>query len=169
MPLPSQTTVSVKVKDDQQALSTEATTVVDVSNVPPVASISSSSPNALAGTVNPVTFTGTATDVSADTNVGFKWRWAIDTGTYGSFGAINANTLKVGGANNPISFSTCGTHTVKARAMDKDGGVLAETPAATKSVSVYSGAYKPPLVDGTTNLVQKGQVVPVKACLRLVR
>ena len=31
-----------------------------------------------------------------------------------------------------------------------------------QSVSVYNGAFSPPLVDGSTNLVQKGQVIPVK-------
>jgi hypothetical protein len=111
-----------------------------------------------------VTFTGTATDVSpSDLGDGFRWRWAIDGGAYGPFGTVNANTFEVGGvANDQLYFSTCGTHTVKAQAGDKDGGVSAESPRATKSVSVYNGAFDPPLVDGSTNMVQNGQVVPVR-------
>ena len=38
----------------------------------------------------------------------------------------------------------------------------ADSPRATQSVSVYNGAFGPPLVDGSTNMVQKGQVVPVE-------
>src|SRR5215212_6710853 len=59
-------------------------------------------------------------------------------------------------------FSTCGTHTLEAQASDKDGGVSAQSPQATQSVSVYNGAFDPPLVDGSTNMVQRGQVVPVE-------
>jgi hypothetical protein len=110
-----------------------------------------------------VTFTPTATDVSqSDLGAGFSWRWAIDGGAYGPFGAVSANTFTVGGANNQLYFSTCGTHTVEAQASDKDGGVSAESPQATQSVSVYDGAFSPPLVDGSTNLVQKGQIVSVE-------
>jgi hypothetical protein len=110
-----------------------------------------------------VTFTGTATDVSPiDLAVGFGWRWTIDGGAYGPFGVVNANTFEVGGVNNQLYFSTCGTHTVEAQAIDKDGGVSAESPQATQSVNVYNGAFSPPLVDGSTNIVQKGQVIPVE-------
>jgi hypothetical protein len=102
-----------------------------------------------------VTFTPTATDASPiDLAAGFGWRWAIDGDAYGPFGAV--------GANNQLYFPTCGTHTVEAQASDKDGGVSAESSQATRSVSVYNGAFSPPLVDGTTNMVQKGQVVPVE-------
>jgi hypothetical protein len=110
-----------------------------------------------------MTFTGSATDVSPiDLTAGFGWRWAIDGGAYGPFGAVNANSFKVGGADNQLYFSTCGTHTVEAQAIDKDGGVSAESPRSTQSVSVYDGAFGPPLVDGSTNIVQKGQVIPVE-------
>jgi hypothetical protein len=40
--------------------------------------------------------------------------------------------------------------------------VSVESPQATQSVSVYNGVFSPPLVDGSTNMVQKGQVVPVE-------
>ena len=35
-------------------------------------------------------------------------------------------------------------------------------PFTVNYANVYSGAYKAPLVDGTVNMVQKGQVIPVK-------
>jgi hypothetical protein len=152
---PTPLDISVQLSDGDE-LSNVASKSVSVSNVPPaLTGVSSSSQNALAGTVNPVTFTGTATDVSpSDLAAGFIWRWAIDGGAYGLFGAVDAD--------NQLSFSTCGTHTVEAQASDKDGGVSAESPQAKKSVSVYDGAFDPPLVDGSTNMVEKGQVVPVE-------
>jgi hypothetical protein len=152
---PTPVDISFQLSDGDE-LSNVASKSVSVSNVPPaLEGLSSSSQNALAGTVNPVTFTGTATDVSpSDLAAGFSWRWAIDGGAYGPFGAVDAN--------NQLYFSTCGTHTVEAQASDKDGGVSAESPQTTKSVSVYDGAFDPPLVDGSTNMVEKGQVVPVE-------
>jgi hypothetical protein len=161
---PTPLDISVQVSDGDKLSNVESRSV-KVSNVAPVLTdFSSSSQNALAGTLNPVTFTGTATDVSPiDLGAGFSWRWAIDGGAYSPFGTVDANTFEVGGgANDQLYFSTCGTHTVQAQASDKDGGVSAESPRAMKSVSVYNGAFDPPLVDGSTNMVQEGQVVPVR-------
>ena len=160
---PTPVNISVQVSDGEKLSNVESKSV-SVSNLAPVLTgVSSSSQNALAGTLNPVTFTGTATDVSPiDLAAGFGWRWAIDGGAYGPFGAVDANTFEVGGDNNQLYFSTCGTHTVEAQAGDKDGGVSAESPQATQSVSVYNGTFDPPLVDGTTNMVQRGQVIPVE-------
>jgi hypothetical protein len=160
---PTPVNISVQASDGGKLSNVESKSV-SVSNVAPLLpAVSSSSQNALAGAANPVTFTGTATDVSPiDLGAGFSWRWAIDGGAYGPFGAVNANTLGIGGTNNRFSFSTCGTHTVEAQASDKDGGVSAQSPQAMQSVSVYDGAFSPPLVDGSTNIVQKGQVVPVE-------
>jgi hypothetical protein len=160
---PTPVNISVQASDGGKLSNVESKSV-SVSNVAPLLpAVSSSSQNALAGAANPVTFTGTATDVSPiDLGAGFSWRWAIDGGAYGPFGAVNANTLGIGGTNNRYSFSTCGTHTVEAQASDKDGGVSAQSPQAMQSVSVYDGAFSPPLVDGSTNIVQKGQVVPVE-------
>jgi hypothetical protein len=161
---PTPLEISVQLSDGDK-LSNVGSKSVSVSNAAPaLTDLSSSSQNALAGTLNPVTFTGTATDVSpSDLGAGFSWRWAIDGDAYGPFGAVKANTFEVGGgANDQLSFSTCGTHTVTAQASDKNGGVSAESPQATESVSVYNGAFDPPLVDGSTNMVQKGQVVPVR-------
>jgi len=160
---PTPVNISVQVSDGDKLSNVEVKSVGVSDVAPALTGLSSSSQNALAGTLNPVTFTGTATDVSPrDLRAGFSWRWAIDGGAYGLFGAVRDNTFTVGGANNQLYFSTCGTHTVEAQASDKDGGVSAASPQATQSVSVYNGAFSPPLVDGSTNMVQKGQVVPVE-------
>jgi hypothetical protein len=160
---PTPVEISVQVSDAEKLSNVESRSV-SLSNVAPVLTgLSISSQNALAGTLNPVSFTPTATDVSpVDLGAGFSWRWAIDAGAYGPFGALSANTFTLAGANNELYFSTCGTHTLKAQASDKDGGVSADSPQATKSVSVYEGAFNPPLVEGSTNMVHKGQIVPVK-------
>ena len=149
---PTPVNISVQLSDFERLSNVESGSV-SVSNVAPaLTGLSSSSQNALAGTPNPVTFTPTATDASPrDLAAGFGWRWTIDGGAY----------APAGGANR-LYFSTCGTHTVEAQASDKDGGVSAASPEATKSVSVYDAAFGPPLVDGSTNMVQKGQIVPVK-------
>jgi hypothetical protein len=160
---PTPVNISVRVSDGDRLSNVESKSVSVGNLAPALTGVGSSSQNALAGTLNPVTFTGTATDASPiDLAAGFSWRWAIDGGAYGPFGAVNANTFEVGGANNQLYFSTCGTHTVEAQAIDKDGGVSTESPQSTQSVSVYDGAFDPPLVDGTTNMVQKGQVIPVE-------
>ena len=59
------------------------------------------------------------------------------------------------------SFAACGTYDVAAEAKDKDGGVSPPltSPAA---VHVFSGAFRPPIDPDSLNLVQRGQVVPVK-------
>jgi hypothetical protein len=148
---PTPVDISVQLSDGEKLSNVESRSV-RVSNVAPtLTGLGSSSQNALAGTLNPVTFTPTATDASPrDLAAGFTWQWTIDGGAYGP----------VGGANQ-LYFSTCGTHTVEAQATDKDGGVSATSPQATQSVSVYDGAFSPPLVDGSTNMVQRGQVLPV--------
>src|ERR687897_2599585 len=109
---PTTLTISVQLSDGDKLSNVESKRV-KVSNVAPaLTDFSSSSQNALAGTLNPVTFTGTAIDVSPiDLGAGFRWRWAIDGGAYGPFGAVDANTFEVGGGANDQLFSTCGTHT----------------------------------------------------------
>jgi hypothetical protein len=49
---------------------------------------------------------------------------------------------------------------VSAKAKDKDGGVSA--PFKSGVVSSYEAHFRPPLDEGTINIVQKGRVVPVK-------
>jgi hypothetical protein len=148
---PTPVNISVQVSDGDKLSDVESKSVSVSDVAPALTGVGSSSQNALAGTLNPVTFTPTATDASPrDLAAGFTWQWTIDGGAYGP----------VGGANQ-LYFSTCCTHTVEAQATDKDGGVSATSPQATQSVSVYDGAFSPPLVDGSTNMVQRGQVLPV--------
>src|ERR671911_1276240 len=104
---PTPLDISVQLSDGDKLSNVESKSV-KVSNVAPaLTDFSSSSQNALAGTLNPVSFTGTATDVSpTDLGAGFRWRWAIDGGAYGPFGAVDANTFEVGGcANDQPYFS----------------------------------------------------------------
>jgi hypothetical protein len=143
-------TVTVKASDG----SLTATDSFDWSaaNVPPtITSISASAQNALTG--KNVTFTGSATDPSsADTQAGFDWQWSKDGGAYAA-------------GDNPFitSFSTCGSsHTVSAKAADKDGGVSAPK-ALSNPITVYNASFLPPVdIAPYVNTVQKGRVIPVK-------
>jgi VCBS repeat-containing protein len=146
-------TVTVTASDGNGGTVTDSFDYSTINVAPTVTSITPSAQNALAGPTNSVTFTGAATDPSSIDAGGLFWHWAVDSGTYNAYGAANANTYKA-------SFSTCGLHTVSAQAKDKDNGVSA--PFTVNYANVYSGAYKAPLVDGTVNMVQKGQVIPVK-------
>jgi predicted extracellular nuclease len=145
---PASPVVSVRVTDDVGLAST-ADAAVAVANLPPTATALGASP--LNGLVEQgITFTGSATDPSAaDTAAGFTW--AFDTGS--GFGAFGPNGFTA-------SYSSCGTYTVAAEAQDKDGGVSAAVASAP--VHVYAGSVLPPLTPGAFNLVQRGQVVPVK-------
>ena len=99
-----------------------------------------------------LTFTGTAADPSTnDTAAGLTWAFSIDSGAYSAFGSSSQLTA---------SFSTCGSHTVSAEAQDKDGGT--STPVVTNTVSVYNGAWQPPLSYGQYNVAAAGSVIPVK-------
>ena len=145
---PANPTVKVQVTDEG-GLSTIASATVAISNVAPT--ITSLTPSPTTGlTGQGVTFTGTATDPSGpDTAGGFTW--AFDTGS--GFGAFGSNGFVV-------SYPSCGTYTVVAKARDKDGGV--SDPFTSAPVQVYDGSLLPPLTPGAFNLVQKGKVVPVK-------
>ena len=145
---PASPTVKVQVTDDG-GLTDVAQATVQVTNVPPtITSLAGSPTNTLTG--ENVTFTGAATDPSgADTAAGFSW--AFDTGF--GFGAFGANPFAA-------SFAACGTYTVSAEARDKDGGV--SDPFSAAPVQVYDGSTLPPLTAGAFNVVNRGQVVPVK-------
>jgi len=145
---PATPTVNVRVTDNG-GLSTVASTTVSISNVAPtITSLTPSPTTGLSG--QGVTFTGAATDPSGpDTTAGFTW--AFDTGS--GFGAFGSNGFVA-------SFASCGTHTVDAKARDKDGGVSA--PFTSSPVQIYDGSVLPPLTAGAYNLVQKGKVVSVK-------
>ena len=145
---PSTPIVTVRATDDVGLASTAQATVTVANVAPTVTALTATPMNGLVG--QGVTFTGTATDPSAaDTGAGFSW--AFDTG--GGFGAFGPNGFVA-------SFSVCGTYTADAKARDKDGGVSAAFTSAP--VHVYDGDVLPPLTTGAYNVVQRGQVVPVK-------
>ena len=140
--------VSLSATDKDGGVGNDSKTIT-VTNVPPTITAATPSPtSALVGET--VTFTGTATDPSsADTAAGLQWSWNGGV----TFGAPNANTFLT-------SFGVCGSYTVAALAKDKDGGV--STSFTSTAVTVWNGNFLEPLREGTSNLVQKGRVVPVK-------
>jgi predicted extracellular nuclease len=145
---PAAPTVKVQVTDNG-GLTDVAQATVQVTNVAPtVTSLTGSPSNGLVG--EGITFTGTAADPSsADTAAGFSW--TFDTGS--GFGAFGPNGFVA-------TYSACGTYTVDAKARDKDGGI--SQPFTSPAVHVYSGSVLPPLTAGAYNVVNRGQVVPVK-------
>jgi hypothetical protein len=145
--------VGAKIKDKDEGV-TEYTGTVTVNNVAPtITNITASAQNVLAG--KNVTFTGTATDPSSvDTTAGFFWQWAVDGGALGTFGTQ-------GNSQFTHSFSDCGSHSVSAKAKDKDDG-LSDLFTKSNVVNVYSAHYLAPLNEGMYNSVQAGRVVPVK-------
>jgi hypothetical protein len=146
---PASPTVKVRVTDALGA-TTDAQATVNVTNVAPTVTSLTAAP-ALTLTGQAVTLTGTATDPSvADTSAGFAW--AFDTGS--GFGQFGSNGFQA-------SFGSCGTYGVAAKARDKDGGISAPFTAAG-AVHAYDGGFNPPVDPDAVNLVQAGQVVPVK-------
>ena len=143
--------VTLSATDKDGGVGTASTTI-NVTNVAPtITAVTPSPTSVLVGQA--VTFTGTATDPSSeDTAAGLQWAWNAGS-AFGAFGAPHANTFT-------SSYGVCGTYTVGAKAMDKDGGVSA--PFTSNAVTVWNGNFLEPLREGTSNLVQKGRVVPVK-------
>lgn len=141
---PTQVSVSVQVKDESQASSGVTSKIVSVSNGAP--KIESLSWPAQVLTNQPVTFTGTHSDPAGLLDNPFTWQWSGGTST-------DTNNSYV------TKFSACGPQNVKATVTDKDGGTSAEASLPVRS---YNGNFLPPLQAGKDNLVQKGQVVPVK-------
>ena len=160
---PTPVNISVRVSDGDKLSNVESKSV-SVGNVAPAPTGGrSSSQNVLAGTLNPVTFTGTATDVSPiDLATGVqlavgdrrrrlrpvrsRWRQHL----HGRRRQQPALLLHL---RHPHRRGT-GRRQGRRR--------VGRVAQSTQSVSVYDGAFDPPLVDGTTNMVQKGQVIPVE-------
>jgi hypothetical protein len=145
---PATPTVTVKATDPSGASAVDST-IVTITNLPPrITSLVPSPANGLVG--GPVTFAGTATDPSSvDVAAGFAW--AFDAGS--GFGPFGSNPFA-------ITYSTCGTYTVAAKARDKDGGI--SDPFTSAAVHVYNGSILSPLQAGSFNVVQAGRIVPVK-------
>ncbi len=115
-------------------------------NVPPsIVSLTPSTTTALAG--SDVTWTATATDPgTADT-----FTWWFDGGAGAAAGLTTTYTR---------TYADCGTYSLDAKVADDDGGSDSATSRAT--VTVGDGVVLPPLGSGGKDLVQTGQVVPVK-------
>jgi VCBS repeat-containing protein len=143
----TQVSVSAQVTDGQ-ASSDPATKNVAVSNVAP--KIDSLSGPAQILTNQPVTFTGTHSDPAGLLDNPFTWQWSGGTST-----DTDKNNSYV------TKFSACGPQNVKATVTDKDTGTSTEATLSTP-VQAYNGNFLPPLQVGKDNMVQKGQVVPVK-------
>lgn len=116
-----------------------------VNNVAPeVVSVTPSRTTAVVG--QPVTFVGSASDASMeDASAGFTWAF---------------DEVEVLGDSFTTSFSECGRHVVTATARDKDAGTSAAV--TSPAVSVLEAGFAAPLLAGSYNLVQAGQVVPVR-------
>ena len=116
-----------------------------VTNVAPTITGLAGSPNpALVGT--PVTWAGTASDPGTADTV----QWSFDGGAPSAAAAAT------------VTYGVCGTKTMTAVATDDDGGVSAPV---TATVRIEAATVLPPLRSGTENLVQRGQVVPVKVAV----
>ncbi len=150
--------VNVEVSDGNGGSATGFTEVV-VKNVAPTLTgpISVSPQQALVG--QKVTFTAPnpVDPSSKDMASPFNWSWYANDATTPFLTGLGLNPL----VSNQFSANKCGTYSVSATATDKDGGV-SNAAKADASVSVSNGLFRAPLVDGTANMVQKGQVVPVK-------
>jgi Concanavalin A-like lectin/glucanases superfamily len=144
---------TVKVTDTAGTSDSKSFNVVVENVAPSVTAITTSGTNAVTGAA--ATFTGAATDPSsADMTAGLGWQWSVDGGTYSA--SSTSNVLSQ-------AFTSCGDHTVTARAMDKDGGVSA--PVTSRIVKAYDGHFLAPLNERMYNSVQAGRVVPVKVAV----
>ena len=131
------------------------TATVTINNVAPTMGSITGPANVITGAN--VTYEVSATDPSSvDTSAGFFWAWDPGTGTFGAYTATKSASPN----STVISFSTCGSYTIRAKAKDKDNGEA--DPAASRTVGTYDAAFLSPLRAGAFNMVQKGQVVPVK-------
>ena len=148
-------TVTITATDSHNASGT-GTFGLTVNNVAPTMGSITGPTNVLTGSSYSYSYSVSATDPSnADTSAGFNWAWDTGSGTFGSYSSASASPNSVSG----VSFSSCGSTTIRAKAKDKDNG---EATPASLSVSAYTGQFLPPLTAGIFNAVQKGQVVPVK-------
>ena len=149
---PAQSQTVTITADDGASRTAQVSFALNVVNVAPT--ITGLTLGGQGLTNKPYTVDGAATDPSAvDTTAGFAWQWAVDGGAYSA------------GANpRSLTFSTCGDHTVSARAQDKDGGLSAPYTATT-SIGVYDAQFLAPLNDGMLNNVSSGRVIPVRVSI----
>jgi Bacterial Ig domain len=147
-------TVTITANDGHTTNTASFALVVD--NVAPTMGSITGPTNVLTGLYS-YTYGASATDPSnADTTAGFYWAWDPGSGTFGAYSSTKSGSPNTSPS---ISFSGCGSYTIRAKAKDKDNG---EASPASLTVGAYDGQFKPPLTAGIYNAVQKGQVVPVK-------
>jgi len=148
--------VTITATDSHSAAGTGSFDLT-VDNVAPTMGSITGPTSVLTGSSYSYTYSVSATDPStADTNAGFNWAWDPGSGTFGAYSGTRSSSPNTSPA---ISFSSCGSYTIQAKAKDKDGG---EASPASLNVGAYDGKFLPPLTAGIYNAVQKGQVVPVK-------
>jgi hypothetical protein len=137
--------VSVTASDGHGGTATD-TFAWAAANVPPsILSLTPDATTVLAGT--DVTWTAAATDPGT----GDTFTWWFDGGA-GVPGGLTTTFTR--------SYDACGTYALHAKIADDDGGSDQATSDAT--VSVVEATALSPVQAGGVNLVQKGQVVPIK-------
>jgi hypothetical protein len=137
--------VTVTASDGQGGTATDTFTWL-AGNVPPsIVSLTPSSTTVLAGA--DVTWTVVATDPGTDDT----FTWSFDEGAGVAGGLTTTYTT---------SYDACGTYTLDASVTDDDGG--SDEATSDASVTVVEAAALSPIEPGGVNVVQKGQVVPVK-------
>jgi hypothetical protein len=144
-------TFRVTVSDDTGGVSTDDVTIAVDNVAPTITGITANSALALVG--KPADFTGAATDPSsADLAAGLAWQWVVNTDAPNT----DDHTFST-------RFPTCGSYSISATTMDKDGGISALF--AFGAMNVYEAQFQQPLNEGMYNTVQKGRVVPVKIAI----
>jgi Bacterial Ig domain len=137
--------VTVTASDGNGGTATD-TFAWTATNVPPtIVSLTPSATTVLAGA--DVTWTVVATDPGTDDT--FTWWFDGGAGVAGDLTTTYTT-----------SYQTCGSNTLDAKVADDDGGSDHTTSDAT--VTVVEAAATSPLETDGVNLVQKGQVVPIK-------
>ena len=157
---PASSTVSVQVKDSDNATSNTATQTVTVNNVAPVVNMVTMS------NIDPVSGNATLTATFVDPGIN-------DTFGGSSFTTTSASSSPIPGpAVVAVRTMTaqvhlprgCFTYTVTATVIDDDGD------SGSKSVSsggtdVYQVGFKDPIRDNERNIAKYGNVLPVKVLL----
>ena len=105
---------------------TEYTTDVTVDNVAPTAELGNDGP-VDEGSPATVSFSAQSDPSTADTSAGFHYAYACDGGSLESATYAGSGTS----ASKECTFDDDGTHTVRARIIDKDGGFTEYTTAVT--------------------------------------
>ncbi len=138
-------TVTVTASDGEGGTVTD-TFAWSVGNVPPsIVSLTPSATTVLAGAE--VSWTVVAADPGTDDT----FTWWFDGGPGVPGGLTTTYTA---------SYAACGTYTLDAKVADDDGG--SDDATSDAGVTVVEAAALSPVEPGGVNVVQKGQVVPVK-------